>query len=149
RDTVKRVSDQLARFSKTLDVNGFFKEAQKKITDQETWNLIKNIALQNGITLVTGQILGAAGAAIRGLALAGEIGAEIRNASLLYHGTMIIAEAAVNTGIQGAMGGKMGVRELAENALVVVLSSAAMKPFHSLLGEGAEVEKAIQTWGRA
>jgi hypothetical protein len=149
RAAVKRVSDQLARFSQDLDVNGFFKAAQGQIKDQEMWNLISKIALQIGLTLVTGQVLGAAGAAIRGIALAGQIGAEIRNASLLYRGTMIAAEAVTNTGIQGAMGGKMGVRELAENALATVLTTAAMRPFHSLLGEGAGIERAIRSWGQA
>src|SRR5262249_26574817 len=126
----------------------FFESCQEEITQEKIAKIIRNIALQVGIAVITGEAIGAIGAAIRGFMLVGEVGAELRNASLLWKGGTVIAEAMVNTGVQGAMGGPMDARAFAENALAIVLTTAAMKPFEGLLGKGATVEREIQTWGR-
>ena len=118
------------------------------ITDQKLRNLINSLALQVGVMIVTGEIIGAGAAAIRGIALAGEIGAELRGASLLYKGGEVIATAAANTGVQAALGEHIGVRDFAENALGIVLTSAALKPFQGLLRDSAAVEGEIRTWGQ-
>jgi hypothetical protein len=148
RAAIKAVTTEMSTFAQALDVNGFFKDAEEQVKREELKKLIRHIALQVGIAVVTGQAIGAVGAAIRGVSLAGQIGAEIRNASLLYKGATIAAEATANTAVAGAMGGKFGARELAENALGIVLSTAVLKPFHGLLDDGAAVEKQIRTWGQ-
>jgi hypothetical protein len=66
---------------------------------------------------------------------------------LLYKGAEILATASANTATQRALGGEMSGRSLAENALAVVLTSAALRPFHGLLHDSAAVEGQIQTWG--
>jgi hypothetical protein len=149
RDAIKHVSHDLMTFAATLGIGTWLKDAYDQIKDQQLRNLIWNMALQIGITLATGQLLGAAGAALRGLSLAGEIGAELRGASLLYQGTELAAQAGANTAIQGALGGPAGARELAENALGSVLTHAALRPFQGLLHDAAAVEGQIQTWGRS
>ncbi|MEO8336952.1 MAG: DUF4157 domain-containing protein [bacterium] len=148
RDAIAAVTRDTQNFATTLGANEFFKDAQAQIKDQEMYNLIKSIALQIGIAVISGQAVGAIGAALRGISLAGTIGAEIRNASLLYKGALIIGEATANTGVNAAMGGKFGARELAENALGIILTSAALKPFHGLLEDSVAVEKQIRTWGQ-
>jgi hypothetical protein len=149
RDAVGQVSSQLSRFSKELNSDGDFRKwANERIADQELSNLILKMALQLGVMLLTGQVVGAAGAALRGLAMAGEISAQLREVSLLYKGAGILAEAAVNTGVQGALGEKVGVREFAENTLGIVLTNAALKPFQGLLKDSAVVEGEIRTWGQ-
>lgn len=149
RDAIKHVSHDLMTFAATLGVGAWLKGAYDQIEDQQLRNMIWNMALQIGITLATGQLLGAAGAALRGLSLAGEIGAELRGASLLYQGAELVTQAGANTAIQGALGGPAGARELAENALGSVLTHAALRPFQGLLHDAAAVERQIQTWGRS
>jgi len=148
RSAIARVNGEFAKLSKATNWTKFFKSCQEEISEERMKQLINRVILQIGIAVVTGEAIGAVGAAIRGIALAGEVGAEIRNASLLYEGASVVAQAAANTGIQGAMGGPMGVREFAENGLAIVLTSAALKPFQGLLHDGAVVEAEIQSVGK-
>ena len=147
RDAIGRVSAQLSNFSKALNSDGdYIKWAYEQIEDRELRNMISSMALQLGVMLITGQVVGAVGASLRGLAMAGEISAGLREVSLLYKGAGIFAEAAVNTGAQGALGGEVGVRAFAENALGTVLTNAVLKPFRGLLQDSAVVE--IRTFGQ-
>lgn len=148
RSEIRRVSDEFSKLSKATNWTKFFKSCQEEISNERMRQLINRIVLQVGIAVATGEVIGVVGAAIRGIAIAGEVGAEIRNASLLYEGASVVAQAAANTGIQGAMGGPMGVREFAENGLAIVLTSAALKPFQGLLHDGAAVEAQIQSVGQ-
>lgn len=149
RDAIRRVSAQLDRFARELNIGEYLKFAYAQIADEQLRALIRNMALQIGIAVLTGEVIGAVGAAVRGIALAGEIGAELRQASLLYKGAEILATATANTATQGALGGEMNARSLAENALAIVLTSAALRPFHGLLHDSAAVEGQIQTWGKS
>ena len=149
RKNIQHVSQDLANFGHDAGLDTFFTWAQEMITDKRLSNLIWSIALQIGIGLVTGEVIGVVGVGIRGLTLAGEIGSDLREASLLYQGGEVLATAGANTLIQGAMGGKIGVAEFAENALGIVLTSAALKPFQGILKDSAEIEGEIQTWGRS
>ncbi len=148
RRTIRTVTLDLSTFKDELKIKETFDWALEMITDQKTRNLINSLALQIGVMIVTGEIIGAGAAAIRGIALAGEIGAELRGASLLYKGGELIATAAANTGVQAALGEHVGGRDFAENALGIVLTSAALKPFQGLLRDSAAVEGEIRTWGQ-
>jgi Domain of unknown function (DUF4157) len=149
KDAIASVTSEASKFSKQLNEDGeYLKWAYEQITDKELRDLVFSMAVQMGVMLVTGQALGAIGTAVRGIALAGELGAELREASLLYRGAGIIAEATVNTSVQAAMGEKVGVREFAENTLGIVLTHAALKPFQGLLRDSAAIEGEIRTWGQ-
>ena len=148
RDAIRSVSSQLDRFARELNLGEYLKFAYAQIADEQLRALIRNMALQIGIAVLTGEVIGAIGAAVRGISLAGEIGAELRGASLLYKGAEVLATATANTATQGALGGEVSARSLAENALTLVLTSAALRPFHGLLHDSAAVEGEIQTWGR-
>ncbi|MEO8844312.1 MAG: toxin C-terminal domain-containing protein [Kofleriaceae bacterium] len=148
RDAIKRVSGLLTRFKDELDVEAFLKWAYQDIKDAMLKALLRDMAIQIGVAVVTGELIGAGFAAVRGIALAGEIGSEIREAGLLYKGAEILTTAAANTGVQGAMGGEMNKQALAENALAMVLTSAALRPFQGLLHDSAAVEGEIRTWGQ-
>jgi hypothetical protein len=146
RKVMESVRADFVVFSEILDKDAWLKDSYERIRDAQVRDAILKMALQIGLSLLAGQAIGAIGAAVRGLALAGELGAEIRGASLLYQGTEIVAQATANTAIGGAMGGKAGVRELAENTLGIVLTNAALKPFEGLLAPTDEVE--IRSWGQ-
>jgi hypothetical protein len=126
----------------------FFTWAYNEVKDKQLANLIASIAIQVGVAVLTGQVIGGVGATIRGLTAAAEIGATLREASLLYHGASILVQAGVQTGTQAALGQDVTPATFAENALGLVLTSAAMKPFHALLDNGAAVEQQIvRSWG--
>ena len=148
RAAIQRVSGLLATYKDQLDLEAFLKWAYQDISDAMLRSLLKDMAIQIGVAVVTGEIIGAGFAAVRGIALAGEIGSEIREAGLLYKGAEILTTAAANTGVQGAMGGEMNRQALAENALAMVLTSAALRPFQGLLHDSAAVEGEIRTWGQ-
>ncbi|MEO8844608.1 MAG: DUF4157 domain-containing protein [Kofleriaceae bacterium] len=148
RHAIKRVTDLLTTYKDQLNLEAFLKWAYNEISDAMLKALLKDMAIQIGVAVVTGEIIGAGFAAVRGIALAGEIGSEIREAGLLYKGAEVLATAAANTGVQGAMGGEMNKQAFAENALAMVLTSAALRPFQGLLHDSAAVEGEIRTWGQ-
>jgi Domain of unknown function (DUF4157) len=147
-NAIRQVNQQLDAFRSKADLKGFFEGAQKEVTNAKVAKLLRHVAVQVGLAVLTGEAIGALGLAVRGIALAGEIGAEIRNASLAWEAGAVLAQAAANTAVNGAMGGPMDARTFVENGLAIVLTSAAMKPFQGLLKETAEAEGAIVSWGR-
>jgi len=70
---------------------------------------------------------------VRGIAMAGEIAEDVRGAGLLWKGAEVLAHAGMQTVASGAAGGEISGTAFAENALGMLLTSAAMKPFKSLL----------------
>jgi hypothetical protein len=144
----KSVSTEFNNFIKHAGLGEFFEKAQKEIAYEKLWKLIRNVAIQVGIAVITGEAIGVIGVAVRGIALAGEIGAEIRNASLAWEAASVLGQAAANTVVSGAMGGPMDARTFIENGLAIVLTSAAMKPFQGILAETGAVEGQIVSWGR-
>ena len=140
REAVKRVNEEMTAFTKLIDFNGFLRAAYEEISDRVLLKLILSMVLQLGLMIATGELLGAAFVFLRSLAAAGEIGAELREASLLYKGAELLTHAGASTGVQAAFGEKVGGREFAENAIAAVLASAVLKPFRGLLEESSEVE---------
>jgi hypothetical protein len=150
REAVKRVNDAMVDLTKTIDFNGFLRDAYKEIGDRILFKLILSMVLQLGLMIATGELLGAAFVALRAFALAGEIGAELREASLIYKGAELIAQAGATTGIQAGFGEKVGGREFAENVLAAVLATAMLKPFRKWIEESARLEAGlVRQGGRA
>lgn len=148
--TVAKIDKEMSTILNLLGGWNKFKEwVLERIHDQEVRNLINSVMLQVGLMIVTGEIAGAGLAAIRGIALAGEIATDVRGAGLLWKGAEIITHAGLQTVAGGAVGGEISGRAFAENALGMVLTSAAMKPFHALLhGSEALEGEVIRTWGQ-
>ncbi|MDQ3339218.1 MAG: Fic family protein [Myxococcota bacterium] len=148
---IKTVENMLANYAKDNDLYkkskddeyDFFTWAYGQVKDKELSNLIASIAIQVGVALLTGQIAGVVGATFRGLTAASEIATALRGTSLLYRGASIAAQATLQTGTQAAMGGKIDGGTFVENALGLVLTSAAMRPFQRLLDGSAVVERQI------
>jgi hypothetical protein len=150
REAIKRVNDAMVDLTKTIDFNRFLRDAYKEIGDRILVKAILLMVLQLGLMIATGELLGVAFVALRGLALAGEIGAELREASLIYKGAELIAQAGATTGIQAGFGEKVGGREFAENVLAAVLASTMLKPFRKWMEESARLEAGlVRQGGRA
>jgi len=142
---VKYINGELASMDAQLGtLKEFIKWCNKEIADQELKNLLQSIAWQMGLMIVTGEIAGAGLAAIRGVALAGEIAEDVRGASLLWRGAEVLTHAALQTAASGATGGEISGSAFAENALGMLLTSAAMKPFKALLEGDAVLEQTVE-----
>jgi hypothetical protein len=158
REAVKRVNDAMVDLTKTIDFNAFLRDAYKEISDRILLKLILSMVLQLGLMIATGELLGVAFVALRAFAFAGEIGSEVREASLLLKGAELIAQAGSSTGIQAAFGENVGGREFVENAIAAVLISAVLKPFEGARGlkgsaeteleESAKVEGMVRSGSR-
>ncbi len=146
RKAISEVGAQLSAFAQEFDFKGLFEDAQRQIKGERIKKIVRDIAIQVGVAVVTGEVVGAIGATVRGIAVAGEIGEELRGASLAYESASMLAQASVNTITQGALGGELSFRSLAENILAMGLTSVAMKPFAGLLEDSAAVEGEIETW---
>lgn len=127
----------------------FFTWAYKIVADEELRKLILSIALQVGVAILTGQVAGAVGATVRGLTAAGEIATALRGTSLLYRGAAFAAQVATQTGTQAILGQPVDKGTVMENAIGLILTSAAMKPFRALLNHPGAIEKqVIHGWGQ-
>ena len=128
----------MASFDKVFDINGLFTWANEQIADKQLSDALWSIAVQLGVAIITGQVAGAIVAGVRSFALArevvvaGQLIADARKASVLYSALNLTLQAGLPTLTQRAMGGKGGPREFAENALGIVLTNAAMRPFMGL-----------------
>jgi hypothetical protein len=146
---IAQVNQAIDRFSEEAETKKWFEWAKTHIKKTELNNLINSIALQLGIMIITGEIAGAAVAAVRGVALASELITEVREASLLLKAGEVLIHAGLNTGAQSLAGGPAGVKDFGENALGIVLGHAAMKPFLSLLRESSVVEQEVAAGWKA
>lgn len=142
---VKYVNAELALMDGQLGgMKTFIKWCNEQREYQALKNLLTSMAWQIGLMIVTGEIAGAGLAAVRGIALAGEIAEDVRGASLLWRGAEVVVHAGLQTVANGATGGDISASAFAENALGMLLSSAAMKPFKALLEEDAALERNVE-----
>ena len=153
RTAITAVEGQMASFDKVFDINGLFTWANEQIADKQLSDALWSIAVQLGVAIVTGQVAGAIVAGVRSFALAreavvaGQLIADARKASVLYSALNLTLQAGLPTLTQRAMGGKGGPREFAENALGIVLTNAAMRPFMGLLKNPGAVAEEVRTLG--
>jgi hypothetical protein len=150
---IKYINGELALMDSQLGtLKAFIKWCNEQVAYQQLKNLLNSLAWQMGLMIVTGEIAGAGMAAIRGIALAGEIAEDVRGAGLLWRGAEVLVHSGMQTVASGASGGEISGSAFAENALGMLLTSAAMKPFKGLLeGDAAlerQVEKELSTLGK-
>jgi uncharacterized protein DUF4157 len=141
---VEKINGEISVLASDLGgMKSFLGWARKEIEHGRFAKLINEMALEIGLMIVTGEVAGAALTAIRGIALAGELASDIRGAGLLWKGAEVFAHAGLQTVASGAIGGEISGKTFAENALGIVLTSAAMRPFHGLLHGSEAVEQQI------
>jgi len=154
RKAITAVDGQMASFDKVFDINGLFTWANEQIADKQLSDALWSIAVQLGVAIITGQVAGAIVAGVRSFALAreavvaGQLIADARKASVLYSALNLTLQAGLPTLTQRAMGGKGGPREFAENALGIVLTNAAMRPFMGLFKNPGAVAQEVRTWAQ-
>jgi hypothetical protein len=154
RKAITAVDGQMASFDKVFDINGLFTWANEQIADKQLSDALWSIAVQLGVAIITGQVAGAIVAGVRSFALAreavvaGQLIADARKASMLYSALNLTLQAGLPTLTQRAMGGKGGPREFAENALGIVLTNAAMRPFMGLFKNPGAVAQEVRTWAQ-
>jgi hypothetical protein len=116
--------------------------AVDELEDAVWINLGFDVAAMIGIGLVTGQLVGAAGAVVRGwrLGRAGMAAIELsRGAQLAGRGVALVAEASLNAGAQaGLQGGGLG-EAFADNLLADAATLAMLGP----------LRRAFDVWGAA
>jgi hypothetical protein len=145
QQAVGQVSFALDELASKAEIQQWFAWAEKHLQNRAFWNAVASIALQIGIMVVTGEIAGAAVAAVRGTALIGRLLVEVREASLLFRGAELGIHAGLATVAQGAMGGPMDGRAFAENAVGIFVSEAALRPFGGLLEDSAALDADLRT----
>jgi hypothetical protein len=146
RSAITTVETQLATFDEVADIRGYLEWADEQIKDKELSNKIRSLAIQLGIMILAGQMATAAVAALRGIALGTSLISELRGAGLAYKAAEIAIQAGLATGANAFTGGPVNARVFAENALGILITSAAMKPFQGLFHSSAVVEQEIRTW---
>jgi len=139
---VNREMDSMAK--QLGGLKEFIEWANKQRQYAQLKHLLTSMALQIGLMIVTGEIAGAGLAAVRGIAMAGEIAEDVRGAGLLWKGAEVLAHAGMQTVASGAAGGEISGTAFAENALGMLLTSAAMKPFKSLLKGDEALERSVE-----
>lgn len=149
RQAVDEVAQDIIGFNEIGEVGQWLQWANKAVVDQELSNRIKSLAIQLGIMIVTGEIAGAAVTAMRGVALGTELISDVRGAGLAYKAAEIGIHAGLATLGQGAAGGDLSGGVFAENAIGILATSAAMKPFEGLLADSEAVEQEVQrSWAQ-
>lgn len=130
--------------------------SQEAIANEKLASLIRSIVLEVGLMLLTGQIIGAGMAALRGLntarriAVAADLIGEARAARMIFAAGELVFQAGGATLVgsalhgQGPTGGKF-----LENLLANSITAVAMRPFEKLLGGGAALEKEVGAWREA
>jgi hypothetical protein len=142
---INYVDGELALMDSQLgSMRDFIKWCNEQIAYAKVKQLLKSMAWQIGLMIVTGEIAGAGLAAVRGIAMAGEIAEDVRGASLLWKGAEVLVHSGLQTVASGATGGEISGTAFAENALGMLLTSAAMKPFKSLLAGDAALEQTVE-----
>jgi hypothetical protein len=145
QQAVGQISFALDELATKAEIQKWFEWAEKHLKNRAFWNAVASIALQIGIMVVTGEIAGAAVAAVRGTALVGRLLVEVRAASVLFRGAELGIHAGLATLGQGAMGGPMDGRAFAENAIGIFVSDAALRPFGGLLEDSAALDADLRT----
>ena len=138
--------------SKQAEIGEFLRWAYERIADQQLRDALAKMALQIGLMIATGEVAGAAVAAVRGLALAreaemvGAVIADVRKVGLGYQALEVMAQAYLMTEVQGRMGGPSDARAFTDNLLGMALTTAALQPFEGLFGDAAALEQELHTW---
>jgi Domain of unknown function (DUF4157) len=114
-----------------------------EIHDARVRGLIVSFALQIGLMLLTGEIAGVALEALRGFALAAEAVEDVRAVNLGWKATEVVLHSGLMTVASGATGGDISLQSFAENAIGMVFTEAAMKPFRALFEEDEALERAV------
>jgi hypothetical protein len=152
RRTVATVHAEMASVKHKAEIGEFLQYAYDRIADQMVRDVVSSMALQIGIMIATGQVAGAAVAAVRGLMLArevavvGEMVLELRQVGLEYQALELVAQSYLMTRAQSAMGGASDASAFAENLAGMALTGAALRPFEGLFGDAATLERELQTW---
>lgn len=145
RRAIASVDAGMRRVQHELQFDKYVEWANKDIARQRLHNAFKSMAIQLGIMVVTGQVASAALAGMRGVVLGAELLTEVRGAGLAYKAAEVLLHASLATVTQGAVTGEqVGVADIGEAALAMVLANAAMKPFQNLLKGDVELEKQLQ-----
>lgn len=154
RTAISTVEHRMVGFDDKLKIGEFLNWAYDQIADQQLRDAIAKIAIEIGVMIVTGQVASAGIAALRGFTLAreamlaGEIIGEARSAGLGFAALEVVTQAGMATVTHGALGGKMGPRELAENALGIGFANIAMRPFAKLFKDAAKAEEEVRTFAQ-
>lgn len=130
--------------------------SQDAIANEKLASLIRSIVLEVGLMLLTGQIIGAGMAALRGLnmarriAVAADLIGEARAARAIFAAGELVFQAGGATLVGSALHGKGPTGgQFIENLLANSITAVAMRPFEKLLGGGAALETEVRTWREA
>lgn len=140
----------LAALSRDAAVQRAFQRAYEDIRDAQVHAAIVDLALLVGVTVLTGQVAGALGGLVRGIAVvegAADLLLAERTASVLAGAVTIAADSALSTGAQHLILGSDGaiLGDLATNAAAL----AILRPFATLSRSIDDVEKAVPpSWAR-
>ena len=154
RTAISTVEQRMVGFDDKLKIGEFLNWAYEQIADKQLRDAIAKIAIEIGVMIVTGQVASAGIATLRGFSLAreamlaGEIIGEARSAGLGFAALEIATQAGMGTVTHGAMGGKMGPREFAENAVGIGFANIAMRPFAKLFKDASKAEAEIRTFAQ-
>ncbi len=123
--------------------------AQENVENERLHRAMVSLAIQLGVMIVTGQMVGAALSGARAAWLGASLATELRGAGLAYKAAEILLHAGSATLGQGLISGEyVGGADIAVNAVAMVLANAAMKPLQNLLHGDAVLEKQIETWAQ-
>ncbi len=156
RHAIADVSARMRAFDTIDNIEGkpgtlqrWAKWAKDEAHNQQLHNALVSLAIQMGVMIVTGQIATGVLAGARAAWLGAAFLTEVRGAGLAYKAAEILLHSGLATLAQGLVGGEeVGGADIAENAVAMILSNAAMKPFQSLLHGDAVLEKQIETWAK-
>lgn len=156
RAAITKVEAQMKAFDSVDNVGDkpgaigrWAKWAKEHVANERLHQAFVSLAIQLGVMIVTGQIVGAAMASAR-LGLLGLTAAtDLRGAGLAYKAAEVLLHAGSATLGQGLISGEyVGGADIAENALAMVMANAVMKPFQSVIHGDAGLEKEIRTWAQ-
>ena len=130
--------------------------SQEAIANEKLASLIRSIVLEVGLMLLTGQIIGAGMAALRGLnmarriAIAADLIGEARAARAIFAAGELVFQAGGATLVASALQGKGPTGgQFVENLLANSITAVALRPFEKLLGGGKALEQEVRTWREA
>lgn len=130
--------------------------SQEAIANEKLASLIRSIVLEVGLMLLTGQIIGAGMAALRGLnmarriAVAADLIGEARAARAIFAAGELVFQASGATLVASALHGKGPTGgQFVENLLANSITAVALRPFENLLGGSKALEQEVRTWREA
>ena len=153
---IANTTEAIGRLDKLVDFSAHVEYMNDRIADEQLASLIRQMVLEIGVMLITGQIVGAGMAALRGIAMArriavaAELVGEMRSARAVFAAGEMVFQAGAQTLVQSGLRGKAPTRgEFAENLLGNAITAVAMKPFAKLFGDAKVLEAEVKTWSKA